>query len=262
MEENCAVKMPPFYFGDPQLWFIMAETTFQLAIPKPITASATKYNYCVAHLSPEAAAIVRDVITCPDKDDPYKQLKEELIKRCGESKSQEIRCLLAGEQLGDRKPTDLLRVMQRRAENHQISDTLLLELFLQQLPKNVQSILLAISPLNAAKAAEIADRIMEVTPPEVSKISSSNSCEKVNNASQSELLEEIKALRKEVASLRRSRSADRRPRNNSRKRADFRFRQRSPSQSNDVCWYHKTFNKNARKCIQPCSFSGNVEGQE
>ncbi|GBN45556.1 hypothetical protein AVEN_224148-1 [Araneus ventricosus] len=103
---------------------------------------------------------------------------------------------------------------------------------------------------------------MEVTPPEVSKISSSNSCEKVNNTSQSELLEEIKALRKEVASLRRSRSADRRPRNNSRKRADFRFRQRSPSQSNDVCWYHKTFNKNARKCIQPCSFSGNVEGQE
>ncbi|GBO32242.1 hypothetical protein AVEN_104132-1 [Araneus ventricosus] len=43
---------------------------------------------------------------------------------------------------------------------------------------------------------------MEFTPPEVSKISSSNSCEKVNNASQSELLEEIKALRKEVASLR------------------------------------------------------------
>ncbi|GBN45241.1 hypothetical protein AVEN_250993-1 [Araneus ventricosus] len=63
MEENSAVKMPPFNFGDPQLWFIMAEATFQLAIPKPITASATKYNYCVAHLSPEAAAIVRDVIT-------------------------------------------------------------------------------------------------------------------------------------------------------------------------------------------------------
>ncbi|GBN60754.1 hypothetical protein AVEN_181465-1, partial [Araneus ventricosus] len=115
MEENSAVKMPPFNFGDPQLWFIMAEATFQLAIPKPITASATKYNYCVAHLSPEAAAIVRDVITCPDKDHPYKQLKEELIKMCGESKSQEIRCLLAGEQLGDRKSTDLLRVMQRRS---------------------------------------------------------------------------------------------------------------------------------------------------
>lgn len=261
MEENSAVKMPPFNFGDPQLWFIMAEATFQLAIPKPITASATKYNYCVANLSPEAAAIVRDVITCPDKDDPYKQLKDELITRCGETKSQEIRRLLAGEQLGDRKPTDLLRIMQRRAENHQISDTLLLELFLQQLPKNVQSILLAISPLNAAKAAEIADRIMEVTPPEVSKISNSNSCENVN-ASQSELLVEIKALRKEVASLRQSRSANRRPRNNSRKRADSRFRKRSPSQSNDVCWYHKTFNNNARKCIQPCSFSGNVGGQE
>ncbi|KAF8796394.1 hypothetical protein HNY73_000774 [Argiope bruennichi] len=108
--------MPPFNFGDPELWFKMAEATFQLAVPKPITASATKYNYCVANLSPEAAAIVRDVITCPDKDDSYKQLKEEFVKRCGESKSQEIRCLLAGEQLGDRKPTDLLRVMQRRKD--------------------------------------------------------------------------------------------------------------------------------------------------
>ncbi|XP_055940818.1 uncharacterized protein LOC129971250 [Argiope bruennichi] len=179
----------------------MAETTFQLPVPKPITASATKYNYCVANFSPEAAAMVHDVITCADKDDPYKQVKEELVKRCGESKSQEIICLLAGEQLGDRKPTDLLRVMQRRAEHHQILDTLLLELFLQ-LPQTVQSILLAISPLNATKAAEIADRIMEVTPPEVSNISSSNSCANVNDTSQSELLEEIKALREEVASSR------------------------------------------------------------
>ncbi|XP_055926926.1 uncharacterized protein LOC129958457 [Argiope bruennichi] len=169
------------------------------------------------NLSSEAAAIVRNVITCPDKDDPYKQLKVELVKRCGESKSQ-IRCLLAGEQLGDRKPTDLLRVTQRPVENHQISDTLLLELFLQQLPQTVQSILLAISPLNATKAAEIENRIMEATPPEVSNISNSNSCANVNNTSQSEFLEEIKALREKVASLRRSRSASRGPRNNSRKR--------------------------------------------
>ncbi|GBN05419.1 hypothetical protein AVEN_30814-1 [Araneus ventricosus] len=71
--------MPPFNFGDPQLWFIMAEATFQLAIPKPITASATKYNYCVAHLSPEAAAIVRDsgglarLPACPMASGPLKQ---------------------------------------------------------------------------------------------------------------------------------------------------------------------------------------------
>ncbi|KAF8778535.1 hypothetical protein HNY73_015249 [Argiope bruennichi] len=96
--------MPPCNFGDPQLWFIMAEATFQLAVPKPITASATKYNYCVANLSPEAAATVCDVITCPDKDGPYKQLKEELIKRCGESKSQEIRSLPTGEQTDKVRP--------------------------------------------------------------------------------------------------------------------------------------------------------------
>ncbi|KAF8794843.1 hypothetical protein HNY73_002767 [Argiope bruennichi] len=93
---------------------------------------------------------------------------------------------------------------------------------------------------------------MEVTPPEVSNISSSNSCANVNNTSQSELLEEIKALREEVTSLRCSRSASRRARNNSRKRTDFRFRQRSSSQSNGVCWYYRKYDSKAHKCIPPC----------
>ncbi|KAF8777228.1 Retrovirus-related Pol polyprotein like [Argiope bruennichi] len=71
------------------------------------------------------------------------------------------------------------------------------------MPSNVQSILTAITPLNATKDSEIADRILEVTPPEVSKISSSDSSANLNSAnSHSDLIEEIRALRKEVALLR------------------------------------------------------------
>ncbi|GFW99348.1 hypothetical protein TNCV_3981721 [Trichonephila clavipes] len=39
----------------------------------------------------------------------------------------------------------------------------MLELFQQHLPTRVQSILAAISPLTLEKAAEVADRVMEVT---------------------------------------------------------------------------------------------------
>ncbi|GFW57574.1 transposon Ty3-I Gag-Pol polyprotein [Trichonephila clavipes] len=42
---------------------------------------------------------VRDVIISPGSINPYSKLKDEVIARCGESKSQEIRRLLAGEQI-------------------------------------------------------------------------------------------------------------------------------------------------------------------
>ncbi|GFU36941.1 hypothetical protein TNCV_2671051 [Trichonephila clavipes] len=62
------------------------------------------------------------------------------------------------------KPSKLFRVIQRRSESHNVTDSFLLELFLQQLPPNVQSILASIQPLTAQKASEVADRILEVTP--------------------------------------------------------------------------------------------------
>ncbi|GFX78392.1 uncharacterized protein TNCV_3034351 [Trichonephila clavipes] len=103
MEDISAVKIPAFVSSDPALWFGMLESTFELAVPKPITDERTKYNYCVAHLPPDAAMAVRDVILSPGSINPYSKLKDGVIARCGESKSQEIRRLLAGEQLGDRK---------------------------------------------------------------------------------------------------------------------------------------------------------------
>ena len=253
MAETSAVKIPVFIPADPALWFFMCEATFDLASPKPITESKTKYNYCVSHLPPDAASLVRDIIINPDKTDPYNQLKEHIISRCGETKTQEIRHLLAGEQLGDRKPSELLRVMQRRAESHTIADSLMLELFLQQLPANVQAILASISPLSPQKAAEVADRILEVMPSEVSIVSNSSD---VDICTESRLLAELKELRKEITSLRRSRS-------HSRNRYNQRSRNRSPSatSASHICWYHQQFKSKAKQCVQPCSFQGNAGGQ-
>ncbi|GFR10964.1 uncharacterized protein TNCT_713501 [Trichonephila clavata] len=79
MEDISAVKIPAFVSSDPTLWFGMLESTFELAIPKPITDERTKYNYCVAHLSPVAAMAVRDVILSPGSTNPYSKLKEEVM---------------------------------------------------------------------------------------------------------------------------------------------------------------------------------------
>ncbi|GIY67670.1 reverse transcriptase [Caerostris darwini] len=75
----------------------MCERTFEHGVPKAVTDSCTKFNYCVAPLPSEAAAKVRDVIVSLDTTEPYIQLENALIEHSGESSTQEIRKLLSGE---------------------------------------------------------------------------------------------------------------------------------------------------------------------
>ncbi|GFT09919.1 uncharacterized protein NPIL_249951 [Nephila pilipes] len=99
MEEVSEVKIPAFTPSDPSMWFTMLESTFEIAAPKPITTSRTKYNHCFVSLSSEIAMSAQNLIILPDKTDPYAQFKSEIISRCGENKTRE---LLVGEQLSDR----------------------------------------------------------------------------------------------------------------------------------------------------------------
>lgn len=94
-------------------------------------------------------------------------MKDSVISRCGKSKTEEIRPLLAKEQLRDKKLSELLCIMQRRAASHSITNNLFLELCMQQLPRNIQSILASMHPLTPQNATEIADRILEVSPVQI-----------------------------------------------------------------------------------------------
>ncbi|KAG8172299.1 hypothetical protein JTE90_018645, partial [Oedothorax gibbosus] len=80
--------------------------------------------------------------------------------------------------------------MKRRAAAHQVPDKLMLELFLQHLPSHVQTVLAEVTPLTLDKAAEIPDRVMEVSPVAVSACSTSTS----QNSIEGLLLEELKKL--------------------------------------------------------------------
>lgn len=256
MSEVFAVQIPVYNRTDPALWLIMCESTFALASPKPITESLTKYNYVVSHLPPDIASLVRDVLMKPDSTTPYEHLKTELISRSGESSQQEIRQLLSGEELGDRKPSDLLRNMKRRAESLSVPEKLMLELFLQRLPSSVQSILAAVSNLTLDKAAEISDRILEVTPSPVENFAISQNNE---HSVEEKLFREIEKLHKRINSLSFSRS--RSPfRGGNRPRSRGNSQPRNPS----VCWYHWRFGNKCKdeKCVKPCSWQGNDTSKE
>ena len=78
------------------------------------------------------------------------------------------------EELGDSKPTQLLRNMQQLLGEKAPFDSLLLrELFLQWLPSNIQINLASADKMSIDKLAEMANRIMDVATPIVIAVSES-----------------------------------------------------------------------------------------
>ena len=104
---------------------------------------------------------------------PYDVLKETLIKRAAASVQRCLQQLFNAEELGDHKPTQLLRRLQQLAGDTPGADgSFLRELFLQRLPYNVRMVLALPqndTPIN--ELAQLADKIMEVALPEVVTVS-------------------------------------------------------------------------------------------
>ncbi|GFU46529.1 uncharacterized protein TNCV_3010391 [Trichonephila clavipes] len=136
--------------------------------------------------------------------------------------------------------------MKRRAESLNVDDKLMMELFLQRLPSSVQMILATGSDLTLNKAADIADRILEVSPSPIETFAVSN---KKEQTSESKLFREIEKINKRIDHLSVSRS-------HSPYRRNKNSRERSISNKRDflICWFHRRFGKKCRaeKCIQRC----------
>ncbi|KAG0413885.1 hypothetical protein HPB47_008947 [Ixodes persulcatus] len=164
-----AVRLPPYWNRNPRVWFLQAESQFHLT---HITSQQRMYHHVVSVLSPTAADEVYDVLSNPSTTNPYDQLKAALLQRTEASERTRWRQLLSAEELGDRRPSQLLRRMTQllgeRAST--IDDALLRELFLQRLPPNVQMVLAAAAPLNLTGLAGLADAVIEVSTPSTSNI--------------------------------------------------------------------------------------------
>ncbi len=78
------------------------------------------------------ATEIRDLVLLPTEANPYTVLKETLIKRTTASEERRLQQLFQTEELGDRKPTQLLRHMQQLlGDRIGLDGTFLKELFLQ-----------------------------------------------------------------------------------------------------------------------------------
>ena len=127
-----SIKLPTFWPADPHIWFVQVEAQFAT---RKISIQKTVYKYVVASLTPEFTTEVQDLIHTIPEDHPYDQLKASLIKRTAASEQRCLQQLFHSEELGDRKPSQLLCRLQQLLGDSQghISPLFLRELFLQRL---------------------------------------------------------------------------------------------------------------------------------
>ena len=79
-----AVKLPPFWSGNPEVWFKQVESVFST---RKITVQQTKFDYVVQALDNSTAEKVQSVILAPPED-PYDTLRAALIEIFGKSQAQ------------------------------------------------------------------------------------------------------------------------------------------------------------------------------
>ncbi|KAA3679483.1 uncharacterized protein DEA37_0012673 [Paragonimus westermani] len=121
------VSIAPFRKNSPRSWFAQLEATFAL---RNITMELTKFPHVVAAPPPHVI-------------------------------DERIAQLLSSTELGDQKSSQLLRHMQRLVGSTQLEESLLKEVWIQRLPRDMQNSLSANPQAVLSQWADTADRIWE-----------------------------------------------------------------------------------------------------
>ncbi|GFV24490.1 uncharacterized protein TNCV_3863881 [Trichonephila clavipes] len=248
-----ALRLPPFWKSNVRLWIAQCDHAFTFS---GISSDDTKYSALVANLDAETLSYVSDIVLSPPNSDKYHTLSQRLITQFSDSRLKKLRnCLLTFSY--DEKPSHLLRKM-KELSNGQLQDDFLQSLWLQRMPPHIQTVLSASSePLD--KLAIIADKVSEVVGSSsticaattVPPPSQSSSCSA--QPTMDSLARQIQELSLQVAELTRERNSSRHQRYSSDRRRSH-SRSRSVNRGSGICYYHRRYKEQARKCVSPCAF--------
>ncbi|GFX62346.1 uncharacterized protein TNCV_407411 [Trichonephila clavipes] len=142
----------------PKLWFLQLEAQFTNS---GISNDTTKYNIVITALDKNVLDLVGDILSNPPHHDKYEVLKNGLLNRLTDTEVSRLKKkLLTGMELGDQRPSNVLRQMKSLAGSS-ISDKLINSLELLSLPQQTQAIS-SISKGSLNNIAEMADKIIAV----------------------------------------------------------------------------------------------------
>ena len=226
-----SVKVPAFWPDSAEAWFVQVEAQFAL---KGVTASSTKFYYCVSSFNQETANQVLDLIKNPPSSDPYEALKSRLLRLFALDDYHRYEAISNLPLSGDMKPSKLMSNMLALLPLGHKPCFFLRGAFLKRLPANVRAHLLRDDFSVPIALALKADEIFQ------SKVSSST-------------VYTVSSSPEDVVNAVRS-SPTNRPRHSATPHSGSRDnRSSSPS----LCYYHRTWGTKAKKCRAPCSWSGN-----
>lgn len=232
--------LPTFWEHDVTLWFLQIETFFTL---NKVTNADSKALHTISSLPQNVLRKIADILPTTD----YDQLKSTLLQRCEVSDQESIRKLLAKQELGDRKPSQLLLDLKYLAKRGNIPNNIVQEIWLQQLPTNIQDIL-QVSKEPLQKLGDIADKIM-----------SRSQVQTETNVQSASLSQELTDLRKDINDLRHNMKFLLKPKLSPRHKTRSPSPQRPPRQRSPLglCWYHRRYGRKAQRCQAPCNYQGN-----
>ncbi|GFW74162.1 retrovirus-related Pol polyprotein from transposon 297 [Trichonephila clavipes] len=245
-----ALRLPPFWKSNVRLWIAQCDHAFTFS-------GISSDDALVANLDAETLSYVSDIVLSPPNSDKYHTLSQRLITQFSDSETQKIKKLLTDLQLRDEKPSHLLQKI-KELSNGQLQDDFLQSLWLQRMPPHIQTVLSASSePLD--KLAIIADKVSEVVGASsticaatiVPPPSQSSSCSA--QPTMDSLARQIQELSLQVAELTRERNSSRHQRYSSDRRRSH-SRSRSVNRGSGICYYHRRYKEQARKCVSPCGF--------
>lgn len=254
-------RIPEFWIDQPRLWFLQIEAILG---PQKLSDEA-KYNLLVAKLGKDVIQQVSDILLKPPESKKFDVLKARLLTVYEESENRRFQKLLSEMELGDQKPSQLLRRMKDLARGKIFDETLIL-MWQGHLPASVRAVLAVSDNKDLENLAAIADKIMETTRPlNVSEVQATTSGTSDNTF----IIAEIAKLSLKIREMERARSRSRgrnfnrysryNPRSVSRGRNSTP--RRTPDSTDWLCYYHHKFRNRAEKCVEPCAWKKDNNNQ-
>ncbi|KER21812.1 hypothetical protein T265_09948 [Opisthorchis viverrini] len=120
VENPISIRLPDYNPGNPRVWFHQVEAVFAT---RRITSQATRFSYIVQHLPCDVATRVEDLLEDIPKENPYDALRAAVISRIGKSEDKMLPDLFTTVELGDRSPSQLLRVFSNAVKDENDTPT-------------------------------------------------------------------------------------------------------------------------------------------
>lgn len=252
---SVSARIPDFWRDEPKLWFIQAEA----ALNPQKASDEARYQIVVSKLGKEALSQVTEILLDPPASGKYEALKTRLCSIYAQSETRQVQKLIGEMELGDQRPSQLLRKMKELARG-KMTDEALTILWKSHLPNSVSSVLAATESRDIEILATVADKIME-------SITAKNDISKIDAPKQTmDIIEEIRNLGERIKGLETRNS---RPRYSNWGRQNYRTRskdrstsrRRTPRDPDWLCVYHFRFGQRANRCINPCNWNKQRESK-